>query len=78
MSESGKVADTIARLVTEFAQARAQIRSWEQLANSVHAVISRIDARGRITYVSPSVRNILGYEPEELVGQLGHGFLDPS
>ena len=32
-------------------------------------LISRTDATGGCIYLSPSVRNILGYEPEELVGR---------
>ncbi|HEY1959944.1 MAG TPA: PAS domain S-box protein [Polyangiaceae bacterium] len=69
------LADTVARLETELEAARAELRAWEQLANRSRDMISRIDASGRITYVSPSVRKILGYEPSELVGQVAHGFL---
>ena len=41
-------------------------------------MISRIDREGRITFVSDSIKRVLGYEPSELVGQLGHAFLSPE
>ncbi|WP_248518278.1 PAS domain S-box protein [Salinarchaeum laminariae] len=36
------------------------------------------DADGRITYVSPSVERALGYEPTELVGELGYEYQHPD
>jgi PAS domain S-box-containing protein len=37
-----------------------------------------IDSDGAITYVSPSVTRTLGYEPEELVGEVGYGYQHPD
>ncbi|WP_254840825.1 PAS domain S-box protein [Natronomonas marina] len=37
-----------------------------------------IDAEGTITYMSPSVRRTLGYEPEELVGEDGFELQHPD
>ncbi|MEZ3117551.1 PAS domain-containing sensor histidine kinase [Halobaculum sp. MBLA0147] len=37
-----------------------------------------IDADGEITYVSPSVTRTLGYEPEELVGEVGFEYQHPD
>ena len=37
-------------------------------------VATIIDADGTITYVSPSVTRMLGYEPEELVGEVGYEY----
>jgi PAS domain S-box-containing protein len=37
-----------------------------------------IDSDGTITYVSPSVTRTLGYEPEELVGEVGYGYQHPD
>jgi PAS domain S-box-containing protein len=48
---------------------------WKELANRSSDVISRIDVNGRITFVSESIKRVLGWEPHELVGQLGHSFL---
>lgn len=37
-----------------------------------------IDSDGMITYVSPSVTRTLGYEPEELVGEVGYEYQHPD
>ncbi len=37
-----------------------------------------IDADGTITYASTSVTETLGYEPEELVGEVGYDYLHPD
>jgi PAS domain S-box-containing protein len=37
-------------------------------------VATVIDEDGRITYVSPSVRDVLGYDPEELIGEIGYEY----
>lgn len=36
------------------------------------------DADGMITYVSPSVRDILGYDPDDLVGDRGYEYVHPD
>lgn len=53
------------RDVTE--QRRAEKR-FQVLIENVSDVITVIDEEGIVTYTSPSVRSILGYRPEELVG----------
>lgn len=72
----------VARLEAELDAARAEARAWKErhdaLADNSTDVISRIDAAGRVTYVSPAIRKLLGYEPEDLVGQQAFGFVDPS
>jgi len=37
-----------------------------------------IGSDGEITYVSPAVRHTLGYEPEELVGEVGYEYQHPD
>ena len=37
-----------------------------------------IDSEGTITYVSPSVTRTLGYEPEELIGEVGYEYQHPD
>jgi|GEM_PF-5067037 len=41
-------------------------------------IISLLDAQGRILYESPSIHRILGYEPEELVGNLAFDLVHPD
>ena len=37
-----------------------------------------IDSDGQITYVSPAVQHTLGYEPEELIGEIGYEYQHPD
>jgi len=37
-----------------------------------------VDSDGKITYVSPAVRHTLGYEPDELVGEVGYEYQHPD
>ena len=41
-------------------------------------VATIIDSDGTITYVSPSVTRTLGYEPEDLVGEVGYEYQHPD
>jgi PAS domain S-box-containing protein len=43
---------------------------YRKLAEHASDLISRADASARCIYMSPSCREVLGYEPEELVGTL--------
>ncbi len=43
----------------------------EQLLYNASEVITIYEADGTIRYISPSVKNILGYDPEELIGIKG-------
>jgi PAS domain S-box-containing protein len=47
---------------------------YRKLAERASDIISRTDSRGRCIYISPSCRDVLGYEPEELVGK--HALVD--
>jgi PAS domain S-box-containing protein len=47
---------------------------YRKLAERASDIISRTDPTGRCIYISPSCRDVLGYEPEELVGK--HALID--
>lgn len=49
-------------------------RIIEQSAN----VATIVDDDGTITYVSPSVRHVLGYDPDDLVGNQGYEYVHPD
>ncbi len=49
-------------------KAGAAEAGFEFLAENTGDLVLRIDGKGRLTYISASVRTILGYEPEELIG----------
>ena len=60
-------------------QRLAESEAWfRALVHNSSDVVAVIDDDGRCTYVSPSIRDILGYEPEELVGRPALEMLAPE
>src|SRR5215216_16951 len=49
-------------------RAEAKLLLSDQILERVNALVLVADARGSISYVSPSVKTILGFEPAELLG----------
>jgi len=68
--------------ITERMRAAAAVRESEtrhrMLAEHVTDMISCHDDGGRFTYVSPACRRLLGYEPQELLGQLPRVIAHPD
>jgi PAS domain S-box-containing protein len=54
---------------------RASIERYKLLAENSTDVISRHTPKGEYLYISPATRNLLGYEPEEMLGQVVADFL---
>ncbi|MFH1418480.1 MAG: PAS domain S-box protein [Planctomycetota bacterium] len=75
LSENGKVIGVIgiARDITDRKRAEERLRESEerfrQVAESSAEWIWEVNAEGRYTYCSSVVRDMLGYEPEELIGK---------
>jgi PAS domain S-box-containing protein len=63
----------IAHDITEQKRAQlaleAQEEKFRSIFESFQDIYYRTDAEGILTIISPSVREVLGYEPEEVVGQ---------
>jgi PAS domain S-box-containing protein len=51
---------------------------YRKLVEESSDIATIIDSDGTITYVSPSVTRTLGYEPEELVGEVGYEYQHPD
>ena len=67
-------------IVVSFLTLRAQ-KSEEQfrgVAERSSDIILLTDLTGRVTYVSPSVRRILGYDPAEITGHTEEDFIHPD
>lgn len=63
------------RLALERDRAWKRERQLEALLNHSRDVIAVIDADATLAYVSPAIQEILGYEPEEMVGRSGLDFV---
>lgn len=79
LADQGSEALTRARLRATAAQALDALSSSEiryrTLADNSADMISRHNAAGDYLYVSPSVKQMLGYEPEEIIGRNAYEFI---
>ncbi len=59
-----------------------QLREQEQqltlLTDNMTDIVWRVDANSHLIYVSPSIEKVLGYKPEEMVGQAMSFALEPE
>ena len=68
ISYEGTVEDITSRK-REQEEARETRERYRQLVENANDIIYRADAYGQFTYVNPTVRKILGYTEEELIGK---------
>ncbi|MGH7437726.1 MAG: ATP-binding protein, partial [Polyangiaceae bacterium] len=66
----GSIPAELQAALDELAQVRESEARFRNLAERASDLISRTDPGGRCIYISPSCRDLLGYEPEEIVGKL--------
>lgn len=69
--------DITERLRAAVAVRESEVR-YRTLAEHATDVISCHDTEGRLTYVSPVCRRLLGYEPQELLGQSPDAIAHPD
>jgi PAS domain S-box-containing protein len=82
--DQGKIIGIVGvnRDITERKQMEEELRESEErfrgIAERSLDVIFTTDREGRITYISPAVERVLGYKPEEVVGQPIQNYLPES
>jgi len=71
-----------ARDITEHKRLEEGLQRSEEyfryITENTYDIITVADAQGIMRYVSPSIKNISGYEPQELVGKLAFDFMHPD
>jgi len=55
--------------LTDITELENSKRRFQALVEDINDWVWEVDARGRYTYASPKVKDILGYEPEEIIGK---------
>jgi PAS domain S-box-containing protein len=66
---------------TQYRTARAiarQGRRFRKLVEHSSDVVSIVDASGVFQYLSPASRHVFGYDPDDLVGEVGFDYLHPD
>jgi PAS domain S-box-containing protein len=82
--EEGNYAGAIAGVqdVTARVKAMARLRESEEryreLVEQVSDVIYALDTEGTLAYVNPAIEGLLGYEPEQVIGQPFSKFILPA
>ena len=69
--------DVTERRLSEMAL-RASEEKFRDLVERLNDLIYAADEDGMVTYVSPVTRNLLGYEPDEIMGRPFHQFIHPD
>jgi len=68
--------------INEKKKIEGKLRDTEErnktLINNIIDILIEMDLNGIITYVSPQVYNILGYKPEELIGEKSFDLIHPD
>jgi PAS domain S-box-containing protein len=63
---------------TEFEDVKRSEKKYRALAEQASDLVFALDAVGRITYLNSRVKDVLGYEPGELVGRFVSSLLSPG
>jgi PAS domain S-box-containing protein len=75
IAEQGAIALSAARLHKTIRESQQRFRI---LVETLSDWVWEVDQRGTYTYISPKVKDLLGYEPEEVLGKNPFNFMQPQ
>jgi len=68
--------------ITDYKRSQEALRESEEkyrlLVETTSDFIWEVDTGGRYTYISPKIRDMLGFEPEEIIGKTPFDLMTPS
>ncbi|SDG07201.1 hybrid sensor histidine kinase/response regulator [Halorientalis regularis] len=64
--------------ITERKRRERELERYQQIVEHLDDIATIIAPDGTIKYVSPAVERVLGYEPQELIGENGFGYQPPE
>lgn len=70
-------ADIAKRMEVEAALRESQ-QKFQGLVETLSDWVWEVDAHGRFTYASPQIKNIVGYEPHEVIGKTPYDLMSPA
>ncbi len=73
--DSADPVDKQTDLEAQIAELKRKEEFLQAVTKNLSEVIVVVNAKGVITYVSPSVRQCLGYSPDELIGKNGFDYI---
>ena len=62
----------------DLSQRKRRERRFRALVEKSNDIISIIDADGKFLYLSPSLERIMGYEPQETIGDIAWEYIHPN
>ena len=75
------LANRVQNLSTQYRTARAiddQRERFRRLVEHSSDVVSIVDSAGVFQYLSPAARHVFGYDPDDLVGDVGFDYVHPD
>jgi PAS domain S-box-containing protein len=77
-SMAGALEADIAKRKEVEAALRESRQKFQGLVETLSDLVWEVDAHGRYTYVSPQIKNILGYEPHEVIGKTPYDLMSAA
>lgn len=74
---TAELEDEIVKRISYENALRESEEKYRNLVESISDVAWEIDTEGRFTYISPKIRDMMGYEPSEFIGKTIVAFLAP-
>ncbi|WP_049934996.1 response regulator [Haloplanus natans] len=78
VSDDGDEVSLLRGSVHDITERREREQRFRAFVERSTDVISVVDADGRFTYQSPSLERVLGYDPEETLGDLAFEYMHPD